>query len=168
MRSVRTWAGVYAKGLAMGLADLVPGVSGGTIAFISGIYDELVETIAGLDRRLLGALREGGMRGAWQAGNLGFLAVLLAGIGTSVFAFAGLLHWLLANRPVELWAFFFGLVAASVPLVGRQVTNRQAGTWTLAAAGAVLAAVITSLPPARPLRRAPLPHRGPPPWPPAP
>ena len=131
----------------MGLADLVPGVSGGTIAFISGIYDELVATIAGLDRRLLGALREGGVRGAWQAGNLSFLAVLLAGIGTSVFAFAGLLHWLLANRPVELWAFFFGLVAASVLLVGRRVADRRAGIWTLAAAGAVLAAVITSLPP---------------------
>lgn len=131
----------------MGLADLVPGVSGGTIAFISGIYDELVATIAGLDRRLLGALREGGVRGAWQAGNLGFLAVLLAGIGTSLFAFAGLLNWLLANRPVELWAFFFGLVAASVMLVGRRVADRRAGIWALAAAGAALAAVITSLPP---------------------
>lgn len=131
----------------MGLADLVPGVSGGTIAFISGIYDELVATIAGLDRRLLAALRKEGVRGAWQAGNLGFLAVLLAGIGTSVFAFAGSLHWLLANRPVELWAFFFGLVAASVLLVGRRVADRRAGIWTLAAAGAVLAAVITSLPP---------------------
>lgn len=144
---MRAWAGLYAKGLAMGLADLVPGVSGGTIAFISGIYDELVATIAGLDRRLLGALREGGVPGVWQAGNLGFLAVLLAGIGTSVFAFAGLLHWLLANRPVELWAFFFGLVAASVLLVGRRVADRRAGIWALAAAGAVLAAVITSLPP---------------------
>lgn len=147
MRPVKAWAGVYAKGLAMGLADLVPGVSGGTIAFISGIYDELVATIAGLDRRLLRAFREGGARGVWQAGNLGFLAVLLAGVGTSVFAFAGLLHWLLANRPAELWAFFFGLVAASVPLVGRRVADRRAGIWTLAAAGAVLAAVITSLPP---------------------
>ncbi|WP_420616664.1 DUF368 domain-containing protein [Candidatus Palauibacter sp.] len=144
---MRAWAGIYAKGLAMGLADLVPGVSGGTIAFISGIYDELVATIAGLDRRLLGALRKEGVRGAWQAGNLGFLAVLLAGIGTSVFTFAGLLHWLLANRPVELWAFFFGLVAASVLLVGRRVADRRAGIWALAAAGAVLAAVITSLPP---------------------
>lgn len=144
---MRGWAGLYAKGLAMGLADLVPGVSGGTIAFISGIYDELVATIAGLDRRLLGALRKEGVRGAWQAGNLGFLAVLLAGIGTSVFTFAGLLHWLLANRPMELWAFFFGLVAASVLLVGRRVAERRAGIWTLAAAGTVLAAAITSLPP---------------------
>ena len=114
MKPVGAWAGVYAKGLAMGLADLVPGVSGGTIAFISGIYDELVATLAGLDGRLLGAFRERGVRGVWQAGNLGFLAVLLSGIGTSVFAFAGLLHWLLANRPAELWAFFFGLVAASI------------------------------------------------------
>ena len=147
MKAVGAWAGVYAKGLAMGLADLVPGVSGGTIAFISGIYDELVATIAGLDRRLLATLREGGTRRAWQAGNLGFFAVLLAGIGTSVFTFAGLLHWLLANRPLELWAFFFGLVAASVPLVGRRVSDRRATIWALAAAGTVLAAFITSLPP---------------------
>ncbi len=147
MKPVGAWAGVYAKGLAMGLADLVPGVSGGTIALISGIYDELVATLAGLDGRLLGAFRERGVRGVWQAGNLSFLAVLLAGIGTSVFAFAGLLHWLLANRPAELWAFFFGLVAASVLLVGRSVTDRRAGIWALAAAGAALAAAITSLPP---------------------
>lgn len=144
---MRAWATLYAKGLAMGLADLVPGVSGGTIAFISGIYDELVATIAGLDRRLLRTLRAGGLAGAWRAGNLGFLAVLLAGILTSVVGFAGVLHWLLANRPAELWAFFFGLVAASVPLVARRVADRRAGLWALAAAGTAIAAAVTSLPP---------------------
>ena len=144
---MRAWATLYAKGLAMGLADLVPGVSGGTIAFISGIYDELVATIAGLDRGLLRTLRTRGLAGAWRAGNLGFLAVLLAGILTSVAGFAGVLHWLLANRPAELWAFFFGLVAASVPLVARRVADRRAGLWALAAAGTAIAAAVTSLPP---------------------
>ena len=144
---MKAWGALYAKGLAMGLADLVPGVSGGTIAFISGIYDELVETIAGLDRALLRALRERGLMGAWRTGNLGFLAVLAAGILTSVIGFAGLLHWLLANRPVELWAFFFGLVAASVPLVARRVEGRGASLWALGTAGTALAAVVTSLPP---------------------
>lgn len=144
---MRAWATLYAKGLAMGLADLVPGVSGGTIAFISGIYDELVATIAGLDRGLLRTLRARGLAGAWRAGNLGFLAVLLAGVLTSVVGFAGVLHWLLANRPAELWAFFFGLVAASVPLVARRVADRRAGLWALGAAGTVIAAAVTSLPP---------------------
>ncbi|WP_420462219.1 DUF368 domain-containing protein [Candidatus Palauibacter sp.] len=144
---MKAWAALYAKGLAMGLADLVPGVSGGTIALISGIYDELVETIAGLDHRLPGTLRERGLRGTWEQANLGFLAVLLAGILTSVIGFAGVLHWLLANRPVQLWAFFFGLVAASVPLVGRRVAERRAGLWALGAAGAVLAGAVTALPP---------------------
>ncbi|WP_420634718.1 DUF368 domain-containing protein [Candidatus Palauibacter sp.] len=139
---------MYAKGLAMGMADLVPGVSGGTIAFISGIYDELVATIAGLDHGLLRVLREDGVRAAWRAGNMGFLTVLLAGILTSVIAFAGGLHWLLANRPVQLWGFFFGLVTASVPLVARRITDRRrAGVWALATVGAALAASVTSLPP---------------------
>ena len=144
---MRAWGALYAKGLAMGLADLVPGVSGGTIAFISGIYDELVATIAGLDRTLLRVLRERGIGDAWRAGNLGFLAVLLAGILTSVGGFAGALHWLLAHRPVELWAFFFGLVAASVPLVAARVAERRATLWAFGAAGAVIAAAVTSLPP---------------------
>ena len=144
---MKAWTTLYAKGLAMGLADLVPGVSGGTIAFISGIYDELVATIAGLDRALLRTLREHGLAGAWRAGNLSFLAVLAAGILTSVVGFAGLLHWLLANRPVELWAFFFGLVAVSVPLVARRVGDRGSTLWALGAAGTALAAAVTSLPP---------------------
>ncbi len=145
---MRSWGALYAKGLAMGMADLVPGVSGGTIAFISGIYDELVATIAGLDHGLLRVLREDGVSAAWRAGNMGFLTVLLAGILTSVVAFAGGLHWLLANRPVQLWGFFFGLVAASVPLVARRITDRRrAGVWALATAGAALAASVTSLPP---------------------
>lgn len=150
--TVRRWGGLYARGLAMGLADLVPGVSGGTIAFITGIYDDLVAAIAGLGPGLLRALRREGPGAAWRAGRLGFLTVLLAGILTSVIAFAGVLHWLLEHRPAQLWAFFFGLVAASVPLVGRRVgdertPDRRAGLWALGAAGTLLAAAVTSLPP---------------------
>ncbi|MCG8467295.1 MAG: DUF368 domain-containing protein, partial [Gemmatimonadetes bacterium] len=146
-RSRGAWGLLYAKGLAMGMADLVPGVSGGTIAFITGIYDELLGTIAGLELELLGRLRSGGVIGLWRAGNFGFLAVLVAGIGTSALLFAGALHWLLEHKPVELWAFFFGLVAASVPLVGRHIAPWGGRAWTFGILGAVAAAVLTSLPP---------------------
>ncbi len=148
----------------MGLADLVPGVSGGTVAFIVGIYDELVATIGSLGRGLPGAFREAGVRGVWQRANATFLAVLLAGILTSVAAFARLLHWLLEHHPAMLWAFFFGLVAASAPLVGshvrssgesraapgRQTDGRSPSAGALLAlgiAGAAAAFGITSLPP---------------------
>ena len=142
-----SWGRLYMKGIAMGMADLVPGVSGGTIAFITGIYDELVETVAGIKLSLLKQLRDTGLRGTWREANLTFLVVLVAGILTSAFVFAGSLHWLIENRPVELWAFFFGLVAASIPLVGRQIGHWQLSIGAFAIFGAALAALITSLPP---------------------
>jgi len=146
-RPAKAWAVLYAKGLAMGLADLVPGVSGGTIAFISGIYDELLGTIAGLKFGLIGGLRRIGILGTWREANLSFLVVLAGGIVTSAVLFAGTLHWLLENKPIELWAFFFGLVAASIPLVGRYVGTWTPTTWAFAGAGAAFAAFLTSLPP---------------------
>jgi len=144
---MRAWGVLYAKGLAMGLADLVPGVSGGTIAFISGIYDELLGTIASLDLGLLRGLRRSGILGTWREANLTFLLVLVAGIATSAVLFAGTLHWLLEHKPVELWGFFFGLVAASIPLVGKYVGTWRPRTWVLGAVGAAFAVFLTSLPP---------------------
>ncbi len=147
MRSVADWARVYGTGVAMGIADLVPGVSGGTVAFVAGIYDELLGAIAGLNFSLLGVARREGVLAAWRQANLGFLVVLLAGVFTSVAAFAGLLHRLLEEEPVRLWAFFFGLVAASVPLVGREVKRWNAQRLVLALIGLAAAGLITSLPP---------------------
>jgi putative membrane protein len=138
--------------MAMGVADLVPGVSGGTVAFITGIYDELLGTIAGLKFSLLGDVvrGEGGLGErlgrVWRQANLTFLVVLLAGVFTSVAVFAGLLHHLLGSHPELLWAFFFGLVAASIPLVGREA-HWEAREWVLAAVGVALAGFLTSLPP---------------------
>ncbi len=146
-RPMGQWALLYAKGLAMGLADLVPGVSGGTIAFITGIYDELLSTIASLKIGLLTRLPKTGIPGTWREANLSFLVVLVGGILTSALLFAGTLHWLLENKPIELWGFFFGLVAASIPLVGRYVGAWKGSTVLLAALGAVTAAFLTSLPP---------------------
>lgn len=131
----------------MGAADIVPGVSGGTIAFITGIYAELLATISALRPSLLGTLRHDGIRAAWREANLNFLVVLLVGIGTSIVLLARTLSWLLEHQEQLVWGFFFGLVGASVYAVGRDVKRWDAATITAFVVGAVLAVVITSLPP---------------------
>jgi len=109
------------KGMAMGIAEVIPGVSGGTIAFITGIYERLINTIKAFGPELLSALRSGGLKAGWQAINGNFLLSLIAGmaigIGVGVF---GVTH-LLENYPVLLWAFFFGLIIASAVYIGKQV-----------------------------------------------
>ena len=107
MRSLKDWSGVAAKGFAMGSADLVPGVSGGTIAFITGIYDELISTIAGLGIDTLKDLFRGGIKLVWTKYNLSFLAVLGLGLISAVIALSGSIHWLQIEYPTELRAFFF-------------------------------------------------------------
>ncbi|WGL62741.1 DUF368 domain-containing protein [Pseudomonas sp. CW003PS] len=114
---------LYAKGLAMGAADVVPGVSGGTIAFISGIYDELLRSIARVPEATLSLLR-GRIRDAWQMVNATFLLVLLCGIMTSILSFARLITYLMAQHPIPLWSFFFGLILVSTYVVGREI-----GRW---------------------------------------
>jgi putative membrane protein len=116
---------VFLKGMAMGAADVVPGVSGGTIAFITGIYDRLIESISRVDLTLWGKLRKEGIKSAWEYLNGSFLLALVAGILTSIFSLAKLFSWLLATHPVPLWSFFFGLVAGSVFLIGGSVKNRN-------------------------------------------
>lgn len=113
---VRRWRNyllLFAKGLAMGAADVVPGVSGGTIAFISGIYDELLATLRGITPARLLLLREG-LATFWSRINGGFLLVLLAGILTSVFSLAQLVVHSLEHYPLLIWSFFFGLILASI------------------------------------------------------
>lgn len=153
-RDPKGWLSVFIKGMAMGVADLVPGVSGGTVAFITGIYDELLSTLAGLQLGLIRDLfrpHEGSsfvsrLRRTWHRSNLGFMVVLLLGVLTSVGFFAGVLHHMLIHHPERLWAFFFGLVAASIPLVGREA-HWTASEWVLGVVGVALAGFLTSLPP---------------------
>ena len=111
---------LYAKGVAMGAADVVPGVSGGTVAFISGIYDELLRSIAGVPAAL-GLLLRGRIAAAWQAANATFLLILLAGILTSVVSLARLITYLLVQQPILVWSFFFGLVLISSHMVAREI-----------------------------------------------
>lgn len=112
---------LFLKGMAMGAADVVPGVSGGTIAFISGIYEELVSTIHNLNLKFFSVWKEKGFSTAWKVYNLKFLVVLFGGVLTSILSLAKLIGWLLENHPILIWSFFFGLIIASILYVGKQI-----------------------------------------------
>ena len=137
------------KGMAMGAADVVPGVSGGTIAFISGIYEELITTLNTINFSLLKQLKSEGFKSVWKKVNGSFLLALLSGIVVSVISLAKGVEWLLEHHPILLWSFFFGLVFASILYVGKQIKIRLTDfKLVLAMAiGAVVAYFITSLNP---------------------
>lgn len=137
---------VTLKGMAMGAADVVPGVSGGTIAFISGIYEELITSINSINLSLFTILRKEGIKAAWNQINGNFLISLFVGIFISVLSLAKFLSWLLENEPVLLWSFFFGLVVASIFFVGKEITKWNPGTVIVLVLGALLAFFITELP----------------------
>lgn len=123
-RGMLDWLGVVVRGMAMGIAELVPGVSGGTIAFVTGIYDELIRSLAGLGPASLVAWRRRGFGAFWREHNLTFLAVLGLGMVVAVVIFARLMEYLLDHVPALVWAFFFGLIAASVVHIGRHLELR--------------------------------------------
>ncbi len=135
------------KGMAMGAADVVPGVSGGTIAFISGIYEELISSINNINLSLFTTLRKEGLKAFWEKANGNFLLALFLGIFISVLSLAKILSWLLDNKPILLWSFFFGLVLASIIFVGKEITKWTVATIVTFCAGTVLAFFITELPP---------------------
>ena len=127
------------KGIAMGAADVVPGVSGGTIAFISGIYEELISSIDNLNFSVFKVWKQEGFKTAWHSINGNFLLALFSGIAISILSLAKLIKWLLHNEPVLLWAFFFGLVLASILFVGKQIQQ-----WSIKTIIAIIAASILS------------------------
>lgn len=114
---------ITAKGLAMGAADVVPGVSGGTIAFISGIYEELIETIHKIDLDFFKVWKKDGFLTAWKQYNLSFLLALFSGVFISIISLAKIITSLLEHHPILVWSFFFGLVIASIVYVGKQITK---------------------------------------------
>ena len=135
------------KGMAMGAADVVPGVSGGTIAFISGIYEELLTSISSVNFNTLKILRKEGFKAAWNAVNGNFLIALLTGIFISIVSLAKLISWLLEHKAIMVWSFFFGLVLASILYIGKQITKWTVLTVILFIAGALVAYYITTLQP---------------------
>ena len=148
MRTLVDWSALAAKGFAMGAADLVPGVSGGTIAFITGIYKELISTIAGLGINTLKDVFKEGPKKVWIKYNFSFLAVLGMGLISAVIALSGSIHWLQIEYPTELRAFFFGLVLASVPILSREINQTKVRKSLTITLGVCIAVIITSLPPA--------------------
>ncbi|WP_034040599.1 DUF368 domain-containing protein [Wocania ichthyoenteri] len=134
------------KGVAMGAADAVPGVSGGTIAFISGIYEELISTISNVNISLFKTLFSKGIKAFWQQANGNFLTALLLGIIVSFVSFMRLAKYLLEHHPVLIWSFFFGLIVASIYFVGKQITKWNIAVVICSIIGAGIAFYITTLP----------------------
>ena len=146
-RSIKDYFTIGLKGMAMGAADVVPGVSGGTIAFISGIYQELINTISGVNISLLGIWRREGFSSMWKALNGNFILALFAGILISFFSLMRLANYLLENHPVLIWSFFFGLVLASIFYVAKQIPKWNLKIFLWLILGAAAAFYIISLPP---------------------
>lgn len=147
-RTFKDYALLTLKGIGMGAADVVPGVSGGTIAFIVGIYEELIDSIKSINLTSLKMLCSLKFSRFWKAVNGNFLLAILSGIGLSVFSLAKLITYLLVQEPVLVWSFFFGLVLASIWFVSREVAQWNAKTVIAFAAGAVAAYAITITTPA--------------------
>ena len=143
------YLGLGLRGVCMGAADVVPGVSGGTIAFVTGIYQELIHSIRSVDRRfatlLLGLkFREAIDRVPWR-----FLGAVFIGILLAVVTLARGIQWMLHHRPELIWAFFFGLVVASVFVVRKRVVAWRGPTWIAALAAGTLSYAVVGLVPVK-------------------
>jgi len=140
-------AGLMLRGLAMGLAEVIPGVSGGTIAFITGIYERLINVISGLSPSLINVLFKEGFGSFWQKLDGNFLAQLLIGMAGGIVVGVFGVTYLLEQTPTVLWAFFFGLIAASVIYMLRQTNRSKILTWVLFVISTIAAYLIVSISP---------------------
>jgi putative membrane protein len=147
MKSLLSYIGIAVKGACMGAADVIPGVSGGTIAFIMGIYDRFVGAIAAINAEALKLLLRGRLREFWKHIDGGFLTSIILGIGISVVGLAGLMQMLLADFPIQTWAFFFGLIVASSIFILRGISGWAWKDGGFLALGVVLGVVICTLSP---------------------
>ena len=129
MRNVKATAYLVLKGVAMGSADIIPGVSGGTIAFITGIYEKLIRSIKSVDQRAFRLLLSKDFKGVWKHINGNFLLPVFLGIIVSILSFARILSWLLDTYPIQLWSFFFGLVLIAAVSVFRTIKRRTGGVF---------------------------------------
>ncbi|MEE4176796.1 MAG: DUF368 domain-containing protein [Bacteroides sp.] len=139
---------IGAKGMGMGAADVIPGVSGGTIAFITGIYEELINSIKSVNASLLRTFFREGFAAAWRQLNGNFLLAVFSGILLSIFSLARLISWLLTNHQMLVWAFFFGLIIGSAIFVGKKINRWNALTILMLLGGTALAYYITIATPA--------------------
>lgn len=142
-RGIKDYGMLMLKGIAMGAADVVPGVSGGTVAFIVGIYEELINSIKSINPTNLKLLYSLRIAEFWKAINANFLLALVSGIAISIFSLAKLITYLLENEPVLVWAFFFGLVLSSTYFVAKTITQWDWKTYLFFVIGTVGAYFIT-------------------------
>ncbi|CAM4036963.1 MULTISPECIES: DUF368 domain-containing protein [Flavobacterium] len=136
------------KGIAMGAADVVPGVSGGTIAFISGIYQELIDSINSINYSAIKNVRKKGIKETWNSINGNFLISLVLGIALSVLTFSKIITHLLESKPILVWSFFFGLVLASIAFIWKEITQWSIKTYIALIIGVVISYYITIAKPA--------------------
>lgn len=148
-RNLKAYGMLVLKGMGMGAADVVPGVSGGTIAFIVGIYEELVDSIKSINGKTLKMLFTGKITAFWEAINANFLLSIVAGIAISIFSLAKLITYLLVYHPILVWAFFFGLVLASTWFVSKDIKRWNWKTVLCFLIGTALAYYITVATPAQ-------------------
>lgn len=137
-RNAKAYSGLFVRGMAMGAADVVPGVSGGTIAFITGIYDELLHSLQQINVKALLILKDEGIAAAWRYINGGFLLAVFAGVLLSLKTFAEVITIALEVYPILVWAFFFGLILASILYFARQQSGWRWKHWLACAAGAAV------------------------------
>ncbi|MBY0434069.1 MAG: DUF368 domain-containing protein [Cyclobacteriaceae bacterium] len=147
MRRAKDYLLLYLKGISMGGADVIPGVSGGTVAFISGIYEELINSIKSIDISAFRLLLSFQIAAFWKKINGNFLICVLAGIVTSLLSLSRLMTYLLEFHPIEIWSFFFGLILVSSPLILRDIKKWNTGTVLSFVIGIVIAYLITILSP---------------------
>lgn len=138
------------KGIAMGAADVVPGVSGGTIAFIAGIYEELINSLKAISLQSLKMLFKQGLAPFWKFINGNFLLAVFAGVGISIFSLAKAIKFLLEHYPILVWSFFFGLIVASAWFVAKKIKTWNITNMSSIIAGTILAYYITVITPSEP------------------
>jgi putative membrane protein len=147
MKKITDYIMVAVKGACMGAADVIPGVSGGTIAFITGIYDQLIESINSISGTALKLFFSGKFKEFWKHINGSFLVSLFCGILVSVLSLAGLMQYLLEHHPIQTWAFFFGLIVASSIFILRGIQGWNMKSAMFPVLGVVLGIVVCTLSP---------------------
>ncbi|SHM33226.1 putative membrane protein [Cyclobacterium lianum] len=146
MKRIRERIILFLKGMGMGSADIVPGVSGGSIALVTKIYEELLASINAFDLEALRLLLQFNILAFWKKVNGGFLLTLLLGIFTSIFAFSKAITFLIDHFPIPLWSFFCGLILISAIIILRDIRRWNLMTVLIFPLGVVLAYFITALP----------------------
>lgn len=144
-RTIKDAVILFLKGICMGSADIIPGVSGGTIAFITGIYDDLLNAIRSFGKNFFCDFFTFNWKQALAESHIRFLVVLLLGIGIAIITFAQIIHFLLDNYPVQTSGFFFGLILASVFAVGKNVEKWKPLIWVCFIIGIIVATWIVNL-----------------------